>query len=684
MGAITDFIKDRFSGNQNALTKNPNSVGRSSDIDIPDIEPRISEETIPDITPSELNYSVEDISTESPRAKVKRQQLIKEISDDESFKRKPKKVKGTISDSGVINDMESDIPAPVNSYLDPDEMPDYGDILPVPVSSVIPETKTTELSSVEASVPTVNETTKSTGDIITTPDLPSVETSVPTGNETTTITDSLPQSQNSNDQNILDLLLNKIKSKQLITKEEAGKNLIGGIFRGESGGGSDLEYARKGGYKGDSKEILEFEIASFKIRNEQIRESIKRKNDEIDEKITIRDNKRKEANNTQNVALRAQLNSEIKTLNDEIALATKQRDDLANRIVNNEGEIRKRKALGIQYDESVRIGKRMPSERRSAFKKGLQNLGEGASDIQSGVYNARVGKNDWFGPKGFLSAPYKQSYMTRNVVEDVKPRMGNLNSITRSTGNIVGQGTINAATTVRASKLIAPLGVPGTVAGARQQFDYGIPVKKISLLEASGITRQNVNQDILPNLYESPRQLPVTQYKQIIQPDGSVVNVPVPTQQRRSKLFTVSVNRYPHIASKSNAVKSSKPIDHVNMIARGIKSVGSGNKFTRDAKNINLDVKNIKSVDTAFKITQLSRGIESIGSIKPISIVSLKTRKIINIGFPSNDVKVNVTSGPVIVDYRKAKKSSSLVNIGLDGIVLNKNLKKFVLKHKAK
>jgi hypothetical protein len=250
---------------------------------------------------------------------------------------------------------------------------------------------------------------------------------------------------------------------------------------------------------------------------------------------------------------------------------------------------------------------------------------------------------------------------------------------------------------VKPNKNIAPMGAPGTIYGARQQFDYNIPAKRISLLEVSGTARGgNINPDILPSLYNSPKPTQsVMQYKQVIQPDGTVVNVPVQAQQRKSKLFTVSVNRYSKGVKingvRANVVPKSGKNDR---LTRGIESVGNIHGF----KFSGIDLVGHKPVNKTSKMTKLVRGVESVGHLNKIVKVvpdAKVARKqfdlglIKNIGITINDTSTKnnmLAKVDAPVQLRKAKKNSSLAKMGftLTGVKLNQNLKKLVLKHKTK
>lgn len=353
----------------------------------------------------------------------------------------------------------------------------------------------------------------------------------------------------------------------------------------------------------------------------------------------------------------------------------------------------------VEYQKILEAEKKRSSTRSQVGKK-LRLLGEGAADVQSGVFGGRMTKQDWFGKEGFLKYPYKQSTMTMNVTEPVKAKMSRLTDITSSTGKVVGAGAITAATTVKPNKNIAFMGAPGTVAGARQQFDYNIPARRISLLEVSGISKGgNVNPDILPNLYDVPKQEQISplQYKQVVQPDGTVVNVPV--QQRAQKLFAVSVNRYPSgikiTGMRVNAVSKpfnkpvNKPVKNSNRLVRGIESVGTVS---------NSGIAKLKFGNETSNMNRLIRGVENIGSSKIEKVIpdvklakkrfGLGLLNIKDVGLVVRDPtkKTDVINIEPIREYRKSKKNSSLVKLSLNltGVKLSKNLNKFTLKNKTK
>ena len=291
----------------------------------------------------------------------------------------------------------------------------------------------------------------------------------------------------------------------------------------------DIDYARRGGYLGATNKELEDENAKLTTENETLKTvDLVNANQKVQEEQTKRDAAYDLWDKETNPTKRAQYYKDYKNHDDELERRKKARDNILKKIKANNDQIDKNRAKQVEYQRVLRDEKKRSSTRSQVGKK-LQLLGEGAADVQSGVFSGRMTKQDWFGEKGFLKAPYKQSTMVSNVTEPVKAKMSRLTDLTTSTGKIVGAGAITAATTVKPNKNIAFMGAPGTVAGARQQFDYNIPARKISLLEVSGISKGgNVNPDILPSLYDVPKQQEVSplQYKQVVQPDGTVVNVP--------------------------------------------------------------------------------------------------------------------------------------------------------------
>jgi hypothetical protein len=133
------------------------------------------------------------------------------------------------------------------------------------------------------------------------------------------------------------------------------------------------------------------------------------------------------------------------------------------------------------------------------------------------------------------------------------------------------------------------------------------------------------------------------EYKQVVQPDGTIINVPV--QQRKSKPFSISLKRFSHKANGPAKVT--------------VKPVGS----------------------------RLERGIASVGNLKPMAIdlggrtnyeLGLLTPKKLNI---SGTIKLESKDIEPKKENRKSKKNLPLVNLD-SASVISKNLNKMLAKKK--
>lgn len=441
----------------------------------------------------------------------------------------------------------------------------------------------------------------------------------------------------------------KKKEKRLITKQEAVKGFVSGLlhgdYTGEISSEKEREYAVLGGHRGTTKEHLKSTIDTLEAEKFNLNLRIKENEKDIENARQIRDSYEKKMKGVPNPT-KEQLELQ-KFYRKNLEDAETKREKLMGQLAYKDKEIAGKNTELLSYQEAVLKGRKLSSY-RSAVGKKLKALGEGPELVTAGVYGRKTMTNqDWFGPKGFLDQPYKKSNVTGSVIQPIKTRMSNLNAMTRLTGQGVGTGLVDAVTTVRANKNISPFGVPGTVAGARKQFDYNIPAKKI----LPGDVTTNINRDILPSIFSPIRQveaptatLSPLQYKQVVQPDGTIINVPV--QQRKSKPFAISLKRFSH--------KSSGPAKVV------VKPVGS----------------------------RLERGIASVGNLKPMDIdfggrtnyeLGLINSKKLNI----NGVVKKSESKTVEPEKenRKAKKNIPLVNLD-SASVISKNLNKMLAKKK--
>lgn len=484
--------------------------------------------------------------------------------------------------------------------------------------------------------------------------------------------------------------------KKKVTLERAGQAIFGSPLE-------EIDHARKGGYTGDSKGTLLQKNQTLELNNE----ALQKKFDASNERITDLEEQRNELERKKDKTPEDErrLESIRKSIIDE----KRERDKIETKIIENRKVIDQNNSSINRYEEAVRKGKQ-ESATRSVVGKKLSALGKGTSEtIQSGVWEGKLNK-DWFGPKGFLSQPYMKS---TSPVEPVRSKSANLNAYTRMTGQSVGRSMADAVTTVRASKSIAPMGVPGTVAGAKNQFDYAIPAKRIGLGE---INTANINRDILPSIYDTPKPQAIQpvveqQYKQVIQQDGTITNVPVPTQQRKPKVVTISVNRFahrsPNVSGKSFITGSSKfVISGKNFSGMGSKKAiiinpispmaSQNTKLSCNVEGCGISKKSLgkESVKTLSKI---NIGLDGLGPNRTIKSATFRERPEIDLGLINikrMGMKINKSQNGVskshsninietMVEDRKAKDSLPLVNINFSKSI-GKNIDKILKKPRKK
>jgi len=466
----------------------------------------------------------------------------------------------------------------------------------------------------------------------------------------------------------------------------------------------EVEYARKGGYIGEQKGTLQQKNATLEENNEELQKNIDGLKERIKNLTQRRDELERKNNKTPEELV------ELRNIRIDINDAIKERDKHQERLDKNKELIGKNNANINAYDEAVSRGKRVSSTRSVVGKK-LSAIGQNTKEeVLSGMYEGKMNK-DWFDPtKGFLAKPYMKS---TSPIEPVRSKSANLNAYTRMTGQSVGRSMADAVTTVRANKNIAPLGVPGTVAGAKNQFDYAIPAKRIGL---GDINTANINRDILPSIYDVPKPQitqPVVeqQYKQVIQQDGTVVNVPVPIQQRKPKLVTISVNRFthrsPNVSGKSFVNGSSKFV----ISGKNFGGMGSNKAIVINPVSPMVSQKsrpsyNIEGFGFSKKtvgkgsvktLSKLNIGFDGLGPNRTIKSATFRERPEIDLGLinvkrmgmkinkSQNGNKLNSSNANIetMVEERKSKDTLPLVNINfskkigkkIDKILKNSNKK---------
>jgi len=487
---------------------------------------------------------------------------------------------------------------------------------------------------------------------------------------------------------------------------------------------SDLDYAYKSGYTGASKESMLEDITSYKRQNVSMEQRVIELQTDIDnenERLKLSKDELYKAKGKD----KEPFFEEVRMSERRISKLEKERNDLINKIEENKGKIKTTISAISDYERRIIKEKEKVSAKASTLKK-LKQVGDATDLVTSGLYNKEGGfgaKKDWFGKGGVLSAPYKQSTVTTNPVS--APNMQNLGYITKSTGSTAGRTMTESITTIRANKNIAPMGMSGTIYGARQQFDYNIPTKKIMI---SDVSKTNINPDILPNIFSPPKQVQQLQevvaqtsipqeavartdisqapvsFRQVTQPDGTVVNVPV--HYRKSVPVTVISRRFTHNVK----IPAMKSFGNDSRINRGIISIGSYkpsgfssgliSQFKQVAKPV---VQSRKSTFFTVSVNRYPHGTDVVtkprknvfGSfgLKSFNIVpegKVKfTLGLLNIndmdmyGSGSNKVGQVKNSNIIKPEYRSTKKSSPLTNMKS---ILNvgSNLSKMISKRKMK
>ena len=488
------------------------------------------------------------------------------------------------------------------------------------------------------------------------------------------------------------------------TNDELKKSFVKNLKEVWYGTDSDMDFARRGGYEGASKDELNKRTEDLNGTTIILRDNLK----DVNEKLVEEVRKKDEAEHEWELAririkgmsgqTRIDQQAEIDRLrNDldvyvlEVARLERKRDNIIKRIGDNEREIIQNRRNVVLYMKKVEEEKKKAALGGKIGKK-LENLGKGAETVTSGLYDPKSGfgaGKDWFGPKGFLKAPYKEEAMKRNPVN--APTLYKLGNITQATGSTAARIGLGEMQAVHGSKLIAPMGVGGTVAGSRNRFDLSINPKRITLKDVAGFNR--------------PRA-PVQQYTQVTQADGSVINVPVPApaHYRKPKAPVSMVSRL---------VKSpvTKPLSHNSALERGVKSVGTfrpmefTNATMTQFKQVSKPVKvnpqqrqpkpftislnrftNGSNIITTspIKKNMFASGLESVGSIKGVKVIpqartnfDLGLIKTINIGEKKEPKVIDVTKA-----YRTSKNNSAYVNMSS---ILNvgKNMKKLMKKTKV-
>jgi len=503
--------------------------------------------------------------------------------------------------------------------------------------------------------------------------------------------------------------------KRLPTKEELkarGKENILGASR-------DDEYYLRGKYTGPSRRESELDIISLTDDNKSLKDQLDQVNEEIrieTEKVNAAKDKWENFRGSRKE--KDELLEDYNVFDRSLKGKISKRKLIIERMNENKKDIRERQKDILKYEQAL-VAAKLEKSRKSAIGKKLQNLGEGASMVTSGLYTGKMGTGDWFGPKGFMSQPFKRSSITQNVV--TAPSVQNLSYITKSTGSKVGREMTEGITTIRADKRLEPMGMPGTVYGARARFDYGVPAQRISLIDASGGTlRRDIFVPQQPAYQQTSQQMP-QQYKQVIQPDGTIVNVPVPAVANyRTPKSTITL-------VKRGVKSSAKPVEYHGMLKRGMNNVGSFKPVTfssqmassfrkvgkppvvirqRESKLLDVSVNRYPHgtaliTNQPIGLDRFAKGFKSINIVNKSVKILPEVRKVFDLGLISvKDMDTNIyETGDVIkhgqlkdIEYtetpirerdRKPKKSSPLVNMK-SLLRVGKKMNKFLSKQKVR
>lgn len=680
---VLDYVKDRI-GNRGALTKTPRDSGDElksgydyNSPDLGDFPPHTNEDTGPDLA----DYAVPSVSevaqmepsefTAKLSPEAKKSKVLKDISEknfEDVFKHDKKAIDATLesSDKGTLlsktgkeeDYMSLKIPSQESPYektFEPSSKPSQTDAWWM--GSDKPEVETPKAEIPKTEVP------------------PTVTPKAPTATVEPVINTGGEKEQTGSKESISVAEEKKKKSTWDIFKEN---------ISGTDGSVNEMEYARRGGYTdGLSKAEILAEIEALKKKNEVILGRIKELDSEWNQaKKDKRDAQEQLKQFSIGSKERTDLNAEIKRLENEIIRLENRRTILVSSYDENIISIKKYRMLILKYDQYVEIGRSKPSAQRKAIGAKLQNIAAGSQDVQFMDKSARLAKSDWFGEKGFLKQPFKQKNITSSAVEPVKVATRNLDAVTKSTGGSVARSMIDV-TKVSPNKNIAPLGVPGTVGGAKQRFEYSIPAKKITPADVT----TNINRDIMPSIFSPPRQMQApVQLQQVVQADGTLAEVPI--QQRKAKLFTVSVNRYNAKTSKGNGIRRFDTGNIVTGVDRfkPFKATSIGSKG-----DMYCGTKKVGKIDTCTKMVRLNIGLSDIGQSRSLKTVSIGKRPHIDLGLrsPKNTgFTIDGAGSSNIIDTvqsedRKSKMSSPKVNMKA-ALKISGNINKFLLKKKTK
>lgn len=659
---VLDYVKDRI-GNRGALTKTPRDEeieDLTSGYKSPDLDdfPPVTRES--SSGPDLADYaapSVSEVSQMEPSAftsklspEAKRSKVLKDISEDnfeDAFKRDKKAIdaalepitseKGTIlPKAGTEEDyMTMKIPSDEKPYTKPLS----GKSEPSDawwMGSSKPESET-----LKAEVPKV--------DIPSTPDVSKIK-------EATVEKEKPPK-----------------KSKWDIFKEN---------IKGTDDSINEMEYARRGGYtEGMTKAEILAEIESLKKRNEATLAKIKALDDELvqakKDKQDLKDQlKQYRAGSTE----RLNIDTELTRLDREITKLENRRIILVSSYDETVVSIKKYRMLLLRYDQYVEIGKSKPSAQRKAIGQKLQNIAAGSQDVQFMDTSARLVKSDWFGAKGFMKQPFKQDNITKSAVEPVKVATRNLDAVTRSTGGSVARSMIDV-TKVSPSRNIAPLGVPGTVAGAKQRFEYDIPAKRITPADVT----TNINRDLMPSIFSPPKQMQApVQVQQVMQQDGTVIEVPV--QQRKRKLFTISVNRFGNGKIGDNGVRKV----NVGSVVTGVEKFRPFKIIKLDNKDQYACINKVGRTESCYSPTNLNISPSDVGQSRSLKAITIGQRPQIELGLrtpKTTGFTIGSNGSSNVIDTvktdRKSKMSAPKVNMKA-ALKISGNINKFLLKKKTK
>ena len=181
-------------------------------------------------------------------------------------------------------------------------------------------------------------------------------------------------------------------------------------------------------------------------------------------------------------------------------------------------------------------------------------------------------------------------------------------------------------------------------------------------------------------------QAPV-QVQQVVQADGTIAEVPI--QQRKAKLFTVSVNRFN--TRESNKNTGVRKIN-AGIMVTGIDRFKPFKKVPLTTKsNPYHGIKQVGTIGSCFTPARVGIGLEDVGQSRSLKKVSIGQRPQIDLGLvtaKNTGFTVDGEGSSTIIETtksenRKSKMTTPKVNMK-SALKIGGNINKFLLKKKIK